>query len=150
MVACSHLTRRAGAALFVLLLAGCGSFFPTRPGSPAFGEAIDIENGTTLAVTIIVNGAPVGTVGPHDGASIAGAALPPKPWDVTAVSPSGRQLLRFGVRPGQVFATTNPDGSTTMNGAGTRVDLPCGRLDVTVGGPMLGPAPAPATGPCEP
>ena len=134
----------------VAVAAACGAFFPSPAGSPGLGDAIDINNQTPLAITIVVNGAPIGTVGPREATSIAGPILPSKPWIVAAVSPSGRVLLRFDVRPGQVFSTTNPDGTTMINGASSRVNLPCGLLDVTVGLPELRPAPGPTTGTCEP
>lgn len=145
--------RLAIAGLVAVVVAGCGSLFPTTPGSPAFDAEIQVVNDTKLAVTIAVNGADLGVVPAHEVATVPPSALPAKPWLVEARSPSGRLLLTFTVQPGEVSRTTDPTGFTTMTGAGSRADLSCGRLDVTVGGPMLGPAPelhAGAPGDCNP
>jgi hypothetical protein len=147
------LSRLGAAVLIALAVAACGSFFPTPPGSPAFDEEIQVVNDTKLAVTIGVNGANLGVVPAHQATTIPSSALPAKPWSVEARSPSGRVLLAFTVPPGEVTSTTTPDGVTTTTGAGSRADLSCGRLDVTVGGPMMGPVHAPdagAPGDCDP
>ena len=145
---------RAALTLFVALaVAACGSFFPTAAASPAFDAEIQVVNDTKLAVTIGVNGANIGVVPAHQTMTIPSSALPAKPWSVEARSPSGRVLLTFTVQPGEVTSTTTPDGVTTTTGAGSRADLSCGRLDVTVGGPMMGPVHAPnagAPGDCDP
>ena len=142
---------RIAVVLFIAAVAiACGSLIPAPDASPAIGESIDVVNNTTLAITIVVNGAPVRTIDPGGADAIPERLLPPKPWHVAAMSPSGRELLQFDVEPGVVFVTTNPDGSTTINGVGRRIDGPCGRLDVAVGAPMHGPAPPPASGSCEP
>jgi hypothetical protein len=139
---------RLAIATLVLALVGvgCGSFFPTPLGTPAFDAEIHVDNGTDLAVTIVVNGAGVGGAPAHLYTTIPAAALPPKPWVVEARSASGRVLVTFTVQPGQVTSTTSADGVASMTGAGSRADLSCGRLDVTVGPPMLGPAPGPIAG----
>jgi hypothetical protein len=141
-----------GAAL-ALALTGCGSLVPTSPASPAFDAEIQVVNDTKLDVTVVVNAADIGVVPAHQATTIPAALLPPKPWSVEARSPSGRLLLTFVVAPGQVARSTDSSGVTTMTGAGSRADLSCGRLDVVVGGPMLGPPPAPnagAPGDCDP
>ena len=145
--------RLAIAGLVAVVVAACGSLFPTPPGSPAFDTEIQVVNDTKLVVTIAVNGADLGVVPAHEAATIPSSVLPAKPWSVEARSPSGRVLLTFKVQPGAVTRTTDSNGATTMTGAGSRADLSCGRLDVTVGGPMLGPPPQPnpaAPGDCDP
>ena len=145
--------RISAVALVAMAVAACGSLFPTPPGSPTFNAEIQVVNDTKLAVTIGVNGADLGVVPAHEATTIPSSALPAKPWSVEARSPSGRVLLAFTVQPGEVTRTTTPDGVTTMTGAGSRADLSCGRLDVTVGGPMMGPVHAPnagAPGDCDP
>jgi len=153
----------SAALLAVTVLVGaCGGLLPTpdlTDPSPLavpevaddFGSTIDVSNGTTLAVTIVVNGravevVPAGTVG-----TVKPGLLPSKPWLVEARTASGRRLLGFVVQPGQVTRVARPDGGVEMAGAGSRADLSCGRLDVTVGPPMLGPAPGPGRpGDCVP
>ena len=145
--------RLAIAGLVAVVVAACGSLIPTPPGSPAFGAEIQVVNDTKLVVTIAVNGADLGVVPAHEAATIPSSVLPAKPWSVEASSPSGRVLLTFTVQPGAVTRTTDSNGATTMTGAGSRADLSCGRLDVTVGGPMLGPPPQSnpaAPGDCDP
>jgi hypothetical protein len=140
-------------AVMALVVTGCGSLVPTSPASPAFDAEIQVVNSTTLDVTVNVNGADLGVVPAHQATTVPAAALPAKPWAVEAHSPSGRVLLSFEVAPGQVTTTTSPDGVTTTSSAGARVDLTCGRLDVTVGTTMMGPPP-PANpgvaGDCDP
>lgn len=115
------------------LLAGC-----TLLPSPAPGVYdIQVENGTTLDVEIFVNGDYVGRARAGTAATIASTAANPLPWHVSALtSGSGRELLAFDVEAGSV----DVEGDS-QQGRGSRVDLSCGRLDVYVGPPMLGPAP---------
>jgi hypothetical protein len=142
---------RASLLLIGFLVLGCGSFFPTPLDSPAFDAEINVENGTDLDVTIVVNGTAAAAAPDHVSTTIPASGLPPKPWSVEARSPSGRVLLTFTVQPGDVTSTTSPDGATSMTGAGSRADLSCGRLDVAVGPPMLGPPPGPGVpGDCAP
>jgi len=55
------------------------------------------------------------------------------------------------VHPGDVWATTGPNGEGREKGDGVRVDLSCGRLDVWSGPPMIGPAPGTGSpGDCAP
>ena len=115
-------------------------------------EPLQIDNGTTLAVTVVVNGQVVRDVGPSIGPiEISPAILPAPPWSVEVRSPSGRVLLDLTVRPQDVMRTTGPSGLVALKGAAARVDLSCGRLDVWVGPPLAGPPPEPGTpGDCAP
>ena len=55
------------------------------------------------------------------------------------------------VRDGDLQATTNPDGGSSANGIGGRIDLSCGRLDIWSGVPVIGPMPGPGSpGDCLP
>ena len=144
--------RRATLLVAVAIVAaGCGSLLPQAPGEPPFDAQIRVANGTELEVTIAVNGTVVGSAPAHTDVTIGPEVLPTKPWSVDARSPSGRVLLSFTVLPGQVTRTTASDGTTKMSGAGNRADLSCGRLDIFVGPPMIGPVPGPGeAGDCEP
>ena len=121
--------------------------------SPApTGEARDlvVDNQTTLAITVAVNGVVVRTIQAHKQEVAFVKDLPPQPWLVEARTASGRVLSSMTVRPGDVWETHLPDGSTQMNGDSVRVDLSCGRLDMWSGPPMLGPAPGPGKpGDCD-
>ena len=134
-----------------VLFAACSALVVTP--SPALNTApsLGISNGTTLAVTLVVNGAVVGTFAPGARSDPIAASLPGLPWAVQVRSPSGRLLTSMTVRVGDVWQTTGPDGGVTMKGDGMRVDLSCGRLDIWSGPPMLGPPPGPGTpGDCAP
>ena len=149
-------------AAVAVAIAGCGGLLPTPDltdpspqGAAAaaddFGSTIDVSNGTTLAITIVVNGRAVAIVRPLAAGTVKPGLLPPKPWAIEARTATGRRLFAFVVQPGQVTRVARPDGGVEMQGAGSRVDLSCGRLDVTVGPPMLGPVPGPGRpGDCVP
>jgi hypothetical protein len=108
---------------------------------------LSISNNTTLAVTFVVNGKLVATVAPGVQIDpVSSAELPPLPWAVEARSPSGRVLVSMRVHLGDVRI-----GENSASGDGARIDLSCGRLDIWVGPPMLGPMPGPGTpGDCAP
>lgn len=131
-----------------ILIAGCAVKPSTAP--PPFG----ISNGTTLTVTLIVNGQVFGVFAPNEGASPLAdprLPLPPLPWTVEARSSNGRLLTTMQVEPGQVFRTTSPDGAIQISGALARLDLSCGRLDIWAGEQVGGPAPGPGRpGDCNP
>ncbi len=145
--------RAVGILAAALLATDCGPFLPQPIASTdSFGDHIDVSNGTTLAIAIVVNGSVVG-IAPAGGAStIRASQLPPKPWAVEARTASGRILISFEVAPGDVTRTVDANGTTTgSSGVGGRVDLSCGRLDVSVGAAMLGPPPGPGQpGDCVP
>lgn len=115
---------------------------------------LSVSNGTTLVVTLLINDAEVAAIPPATRLDpIDPAAFPPAPWRVEARTPTGRTLSTFEVRPEDIWCTTPaPDGHWGCHGAGVRVDLSCGRLDMWSGPPMMGPMP-PATflpGDCDP
>lgn len=138
-------------SLALALLAGCSPFGPTPPAQVASAKDLELSNGTTLAVTLVVNGNVIRTFPRGVRGAVAPRDLPPLPWAVEARSPSGRVLVSMTVRPGDVRETTAPGGGREYRGAGARVDLSCGRLDLWSGPPLLGPAPGPGRpGDCEP
>ena len=142
--------------LLCALLAGCGTAIPTAsagisdttisPSATALlNPSLHITNGTTLTVTLVVNGQRVWDLSPGSPApGIDVADLPPVPWSVEARSPSGRVLVSMQVQPG--------DGQAYTSKA-QLADLSCGRLwiwvgDVTPDAPKE-PSPAPS-GDCAP
>ena len=136
------------ALTLVLALAGCS--FPVGP-TAAPPDALWVNNGITLNVDVVVNGAHARSVSPRSQESMRASDLPRLPWSVELRTQSGRVLTSLTVRAGDVFETTAPDGSHLMKGDAARADLSCGRLDVWVGPPLAGPAPGPGKpGDCDP
>jgi hypothetical protein len=139
-------------ALAAVVACGCGAVGQPASLLPTPAPGLSIANGTTLTVTLLVNGTLVGTVAPGvERDPIPATDLPALPWQVEARSPSGRLLASVTVRPGDVWATTGPSGQGEMKGDGVRVDLSCGRLDIWSGPPLIGPAPGTGSpGDCAP
>lgn len=104
---------------------------------------LSIENDTTIAVTLAVNGKVVETVPPGGYQDPIKAESPAPPWNVETRSPSGRVLSSMTVGAGDAWQTTYPNGAGGAHGDAVRVDLSCGRLDVWSGAPLLGPPPGP-------
>jgi hypothetical protein len=127
-------------------LSGCVRAGDANPSSPlpspsSTQTTLSIENDTTIAVTLVVNGKVIETVPAGSYEDPIKAELPGLPWNGETRSPSGRVLSSMTVRAGDVRETTYPNGGGEAHGDAVRVDLSCGRLDVWSGPPMLGPAP---------
>ena len=109
--------RLAAAATTVLLVAAC-----TRVLPPDAHPGLGVGNGTTMTVTLVVNGQriadyPPGQYPPSQpsssvppGPPIDPMALPALPWAVEVRSPSGRVLDSFHVDPGDVKAGAETGG----------------------------------------
>lgn len=150
-----NMLTRLAAVVVIGVLVGGGMLYligPSQPSSapPSASGApmtLSIANGTTIAVTLIVNGKTVEIVPPGGYEDPIKAVLPELPWNVETRSPSGRVLSSLTVRAGDVVYTTpDPSGRSSAQGDAVRVDLSCGRLDVWSGPPLLGPvfSPGPA------
>jgi hypothetical protein len=121
------------------LVLGLAASCPTKTvdARPDLG----VDNGTTLRVTLVVNGHPVAEVAPKTGRSdIKTLSLPELPWIVEARSPSGRVLTSMRVDMGDVTREVGPNYVGTSGQMG-RIDLSCGRLTIWAGptepsGPM--------------
>ena len=107
--------------------------------------SLSISNGTTIAVTVVVNGQVVVEVPPGSGQDPIKASMPAPPWNVETRSPSGRVLSSMTVHAGDVWVADFGNGDRGSKGDALRVDLSCGRLDLWSGPPMAGPAPGPGT-----
>jgi tetrahydromethanopterin S-methyltransferase subunit F len=120
---------------------------PATTGAAA-PVSLGISNGTTLEVTLFVNGERVADYPPGGPQpSIDSSSLPALPWIVEARSPSGRVLTSMQVKSGDVQTTALPNGGVGHSGDFARVDLSCGRLTIWAGDiEPSGPAPNPSSG----
>ena len=123
------------------LAAGCQAGASPSP-SAASQPPLSISNGTSIPVTLVVNGSVVETVPPGDRRDPITAPLPARPWTIETRSPSGRVLSTLTVGAADDISNTS--------GRAVRVDLSCGRLDVWSGPPLLGPMFSPGpSGDCD-
>jgi hypothetical protein len=135
-----HRARWLG-AIALLISAACAGIAP-----PTIAD-LEVSNGTTLPITLAVNGKVITTISPGNVARISPSLLPPLPWTVEAHTARGRVLVSLTVRPGDVEQTAEH----TYKGAAARTDLSCGRLDIWSGPPLAGPAPGRGSpGDCDP
>ena len=146
---CRMSSRRFMAALCGLI-AACQVTIDGAHDNPP----LHVENGTELAVSVLVNGQLVDEY-PAMASGEVDADLPPLPWRVEARSASGRILTSFDVALGDVRTDRGPQNEITHGSAMLgRVDLSCGRLSVWAGDiTPMGPAPGPnpgRPGDCEP
>jgi hypothetical protein len=153
-----------------LAVAGAGSGCSLLPGVPTpapvpveqqpVGVAVpvppdrmrlEMNNGTTIVVVLSVNGGVGRELAPGSVADLGVTELGPLPWRAKVSTIHARRLLDLTVNAGDVTATNQGGGSTSARGAGARVDLSCGRIDLWSGMQPLGPAPGPGTpGDCDP
>jgi hypothetical protein len=119
---------------------------------PPDSMSLAINNGTTLTVSLVVNGSLIAKVDPatclgcSEDDAVPASLLPPLPWQAEVRSPTGRVLVALSVHEGDV----NYEASSSKGDA-NRVDLSCGRIDIWSGPPLLGPLPGPGTpGDCRP
>ena len=127
----------------------CGVFpqpVSPRVKVPADELTVGISNGTTLVITLVVNGAVVNTDAPGTGDELSASRLPPLPWEVEARTSSGRRLLTLAVRDGDLWREPCANNSWSA-----RRDLSCGRLDLWSLVDAAGPPPGPGyPGDCNP
>ncbi len=125
-------------------------------------DGLSIHNGSTLEVSLVVNGTEIRNMDPGGclgcgvhGAGIPLAELPPLPWHVVLLTSSSRTLGTLDVHEGDVSVTDDAGGAVTIDAPMLRVSLSCGIIDVWVGPPPIsepaGTAPGPwPSGDCEP
>jgi hypothetical protein len=122
-------------AFLAICVLACACASPPLPSLIPAGAQLAIGNGTTIPVSLVVNGTTVGTVSPSSREDPVVASLPPLPWTVEARSPSNRVLLTLTVGAGDV-ASGAGGGVAGTQGRLASVDLSCGRLEL-----WSGPAP---------
>ena len=131
--------------LMAMVAGSCFGGSPSEPPATLAPTTLSIANGTTIAVTLVVNGSVVEVVAPGGYEDPIKAVLPALPWTIETRSPTGRVLSSMTVRPWDVWQTSYPSGGGGTHGDAVRVDLSCGRIDVWSGPPLLGPPPGPST-----
>jgi len=89
---------------------------------------INLNNGTTVAITVAVNGTAIATVPPGMMESPIAGALPTRPWTIEARSPSGRVLASVTVGTDTVISDQQSIGDVEL--------LACGQLFLWAGGPI--------------
>ena len=144
-------------AILAFVAAACAACATPPGGAASLPSRVNlgISNGTTLTVTLVVNGVRAGAFapgGPQPDIDIA--ALPVLPWTVEARSPSGRVLTSMRVRAQDVWSTARSSAEVDSAATFGRVDLSCGSLriwtgDISPSGPIPA-SPAGSPGDCEP
>ena len=103
---------------------------------------LSVQNGTTLDITLVVNGQAVGTFAAHSWTwSVVAPDISSLPWAVEVRSPSGRALATMDVPIGVAQSTVGPDGDVTTDFKSATADLSCGRIRVLVGWQLTAPPP---------
>lgn len=129
------------ASTAMLVAIACGS-----DSIAAADMSLDVSNGSTLNVSLMVNGIVIETVAAGRTDHLDATRLPTLPWNAQVSSSYGRVLLQLTVHAGDIHRD-----ATTTSGDAARVDLSCGRIDLWSGPPLLGPAPGSGTpGDCAP
>ena len=110
-----------------------------------------VSNGTTLKLAVAINGESRGTSEPGTTDLFDPSGLA-EPWNVTLTTSSGRQILEMTYRLSDIGTSAGGTNPEPGMGVGQRLDLSCGRLDVYVGGPILGGTALPifSPGDCDP
>ena len=113
-------------------------------GSPDPRFDLHVDNGTTLAITIVLNDHDAVQVPPSTTSVVSLRNEHVGIVSVKALLPNGRTVLSFAVDPRSLGSTTT-GSETNVTGAAHRVDLSCGRLDIWLLTPPLGPVPGQGT-----
>ena len=116
---------------------------------------VGVSSGTTMALSVALNGQHLGDISPTDTAAAFGpASLPQLPWDIEVRSTSGKVLVSMTVQVQDVLSTALPGGGQVVTQRFERVDTTCGQLMVWTGEvePSVADLPAPrsSVGPCNP
>ena len=129
------------ALLGATVLACAAPLASPAPLSSVSGQ-ISVDNGTSIAITVAVNGTQVAQVPPGTRQSPISATLAGRPWTVEARSPSGHVLASFTAAPDAAISDQASIGDVEF--------LTCGQLVVWAGAPMLdAPRPSGTLKPCD-
>ena len=123
---------------------------PPPPDDPALYD-IHAANGTTIPISIAVDGKVVIEVPAGGEVEIPSGTISRPPYTIELRVPSGRVLDSMPVAPGSVTQVRNSDGTGSASGVFLREDLSCGQFTLWLGIRPSGPAPGPGTpGDCDP
>ncbi len=112
----------------------------SAPPSATATRDLHVDNGTTKPITLVVDGVVAATVPAGLSETVALDALPAGTWSVESRLPGGKAIAQAQIDKARAG----------LLGFGLRTDLSCGRLDLWIAVPMLGPAPGPGTpGDCD-
>ncbi len=109
-------------ALLAVGLAACATATPTPVPVP-----ISLDNGTTIPITVTVNGTELATEPAGGVARLGSGGLPERPWTVEARTPTGRVLLSITVGPRAALSDQSSVGDVAF--------LSCGEIALWAGGP---------------
>lgn len=137
----------AGLLLSCGALSACsGSHSVTVPDDQM---TLAVNNGTSIAVIVMVSGVSIGPVPPSIQEEYTASQLPALPWHVEVSTASGQPLLFLDVNSGEVQRHSS-GLSHGISGVAKRADLSCGRLDIYSGPALAGPPPGPGVpGDCD-
>jgi hypothetical protein len=133
-------------ALVAALAAGCSHIL----SGPDY--SLNVSNGTTIPVTLVLNEKPISVIEPGNGMMIHSSDMPARPWTVELTTAAGRSLAELAVTEGSVVDERAFDGTGSYSAPAARADLSCGQVRVWVGQVMPGgPVPGPGVpGDCDP
>jgi hypothetical protein len=105
---------------------------------------LQLSNGTTLPVQLMVNDESAGEYAPEGQAAVDLREFGEAPWTVVAKTESGRDLLSIpAITESRSFHTVG-DYPHSGSSVGGRLFLSCGQLTMFIGTAPSGPAPGPS------
>jgi hypothetical protein len=128
-----------------MLVAACGpiAIAPTlEPGARPPAD-VHIANGSTLDVTVKVNGTNRGILRAGEATTIVRSQMPDPPWNVEVSSPAGRLIIGAVMSAADVASIGGGTASMAVFGP-----MVCGTVVVYVGDPP--PPTEPGQDPCGP
>jgi hypothetical protein len=113
---------------------------------------LHVSNGTTLPMTLVVNGVKVSDLAPGTVANVVAGDLPSLPWSVSTRTSTGRVVATMQVEPDSVVDDRAIDGTGAYSAPAGGAALSCGQVRMWVGGmEPIGGGPAEGQpGDCEP
>ena len=137
------------APLVIVVMAASACAGPPPPDDPTVYD-IHAANGTTIPISIAVDGKVVIEVPAGGDVEIPSGTIPRPPYTIELRTPSGRVLDSMPVAPGSVTQVRSSDGTGSASGVFMREDLSCGQFILWLGIRPSGPAPGPGTpGDCD-
>jgi hypothetical protein len=134
-------------AVLAVLLGACQFLRPQAAPVPDAQMWLAAGNGSDRKLVLFVNDLPIRDVLPGTETRFTAAELPPLPWHAELRLETGRTLVELVLASGTIMRSSDGGGT----GAGARMDLSCGRVELYSGFPMGGPPPGGGVpGDCNP